>query len=360
MQAGPFRPAEPGENEKEQGGLRMKYCLHHVPPRMEGRWSYTVRSGGAVVESVSADRDVLRVPEKLGGLPVKTLGSYCFGGMDMYAVRLPDTLERIGAYAFSGCENLQAVVIPGSVRCMDETAFEDTFGICLYVEEGSYAHRWAERLGAPFCFGEPDTDGLEEDILVSGDFICALTEDGEIYIREYTGSARMLVIPEALEGFPVVGIGRHAFACCRTLEEVVVPEGVELVGHAAFCECTALRRIWLPDSLRMLGASCFMYCKALECVCIPDDVQAVGFMCFAGCKALREAVLPRALEEIGPMAFCGCGSLEEIALPQGIRSIASTAFSGCSRLHMPVLPQGLDEESRSAFRSCIGWPEEPE
>lgn len=343
-----------------KGGLPLKkYCLHREPPRSCGRWAYTVRGGGAVVDGLSADRDVVVVPDTLDGLPVKEVGCYSFGGMDMCVVRLPDTLERIGAYAFSACEELQAVVIPGRVRCMDETAFEDCRGVCLYVEEGSYAHCWAEQLELPFCFGEPDTDELEAERLVIGDFVCALTEDGAVFIREYTGAARTLVIPGELDGCPVVGLGRYAFACCRTLEEVVVPEGVEVIGHSAFRDCEALRRIHLPDSLRLLGTSCFMYCESLRSVRIPDGVRLVGFMCFAGCGMLRVAALPAALEEIEPMAFCGCRSLAEIVLPQGVRTIADTAFAGCTGLRMPALPAGLDEASRNAFRSCIGWPEEP-
>lgn len=333
-----------------------KYFLHREPPRSCGRWTYTVRGGGAVVDGLSADRDEVVVPDRLDGLPVKELGCYSFGGMDMCAVRLPDTLERIGAYAFSGCEELQAVVIPGSVRCMDETAFEDCRRVCLYVEEGSYAHRWAEQLEMPFCFGEPDTGELDADRLAIGDYVCTLTEDGSAYIREYTGTARSLVIPEELDGCPVVGLGRYAFACCRTLEEVVVPEGVEVIGHSAFRDCDALRRIRLPDSLQLLGTSCFMYCESLQSVRIPDGVKLVGFMCFAGCSMLRMAALPAGLEEIEPMAFCGCRSLAEIVLPQGVRTIADSAFAGCIGLRMPALPAGLDEASRNAFRNCIGWP----
>ncbi|MBQ7848267.1 MAG: leucine-rich repeat protein [Clostridia bacterium] len=340
--------------------MGRQYELHRSLPHLDGRWSYRVRRGGAAVEDVRVNRDELVVPETLDGLPVTELTEHCFAGMNLSCVWLPGTLERIGCRAFGDCEELQAAVIPASVCCIDETAFDGCPELCLFVTEGSYAHRFAEQLELPFCFGLPETDMQPEDSIVCGDFIYGLSDEGEAIIREYTGSARTLLIPDELDGLPVAGLAGCSFARSETLEEVVVPEGVTVVGGYAFSESPALRRIVLPSSLRHLGLCCFLSCPALESVRMSGDLQVLNLMTFAECTALREIVLPEGLEAIDPMCFAGCRSLTEIRLPAGLESVAGSAFCDCRRLRTPALPAGLSEDSRAAFRSCVDWTEEPD
>lgn len=47
------------------------------------------------------------VLDRLGGLPVVEIGDHAFAGAEMEAVYLPDTLKKIGKYAFYGCEKLK-------------------------------------------------------------------------------------------------------------------------------------------------------------------------------------------------------------------------------------------------------------
>ncbi len=42
---------------------------------------------------------------------------------------IPDTVESIGDYAFSGCRALEKVSIPGSVSTMGKYVFEDCYNL---------------------------------------------------------------------------------------------------------------------------------------------------------------------------------------------------------------------------------------
>ena len=59
-----------------------------------------------------------------------------------------------------------------------------------------------------------------------GDYTYTDNSDGTVTITNYGGSERNLTIPEELDGKTVSAIGYAAFAECRSLESVVVPETV--------------------------------------------------------------------------------------------------------------------------------------
>lgn len=66
-----------------------------------------VGSGSAVI-----------VPENIEGRSVTALGPYTFSehGKDLREVILPDTVRRIGRYAFYGCANLQKIVLTDTLQ----------------------------------------------------------------------------------------------------------------------------------------------------------------------------------------------------------------------------------------------------
>ena len=71
-----------------------------------------------------------------------------------------------------------------------------------------------------------------------GDYTYTDNSDGTVTITNYGGSERDLTIPEELDGKTVSAIGYAAFAECRSLESVIVPETVNRLQDYAFSQCT--------------------------------------------------------------------------------------------------------------------------
>ena len=57
------------------------------------------------------------------GLPVTEILPYVFFESQITSIKLPDSLETIGEYAFMFCENLKNIEIPESVKYICENAF---------------------------------------------------------------------------------------------------------------------------------------------------------------------------------------------------------------------------------------------
>lgn len=111
-----------------------------------------------------------------------------------------------------------------------------------------------------------------------------------------------LAIPERIEGYPVVALA--ADACCdlRSVERVIVPEGVTAVGNCAFRNCRALREIVFPSSLATFDVGWLRNCYRLERLVLPGGLPKIAPSLF-DLTSLRMLSIGRALAEIVPGAF---------------------------------------------------------
>ena len=71
--------------------------------------------------------------------------------------------------------------------------------------------------------------------------------DMQVTITDCDNSAEgKLVIPNEIEGLPVTSIGRGAFAYCRDLTSIIIPDGVTSIGGAVFIACESLQSVTIP------------------------------------------------------------------------------------------------------------------
>jgi hypothetical protein len=68
-------------------------------------------------------------------------------------------------------------------------------------------------------------------------------------------------------------IGAKAFSNCSALEELFIPEGIELIGVMTFYGCDNLRTISLPKSLKVLSRKSFGQCAGVEKITYAGTVE---------------------------------------------------------------------------------------
>ena len=98
--------------------------------------------------------------------------------------------------------------------------------------------------------------------------------------------AGKLVIPDKLDGLPVVVIANYAFQKCTQLTSITIPDSVSYIGWFAFFDCSGLTSMTLPDSITYIGVAAFGRCTGLKSLTIPDSVNYIGADAFKGCKGL--------------------------------------------------------------------------
>ena len=90
-------------------------------------------------------------------------------------------------------------------------------------------------------------------------------------ITNYLGNAKEVTIPSELGGKPVVMID-NGFWGNKTVEKVIVSEGIIDIAACVFVDCTNLKEVSLPSTLKYIGKNAFFNCTSLRNITIPESV----------------------------------------------------------------------------------------
>ena len=162
----------------------------------------------------------------------------------------------------------------------------------------------------------------DADITLNGIYLSS-GDEGYVVIG-YEDGISSLVIPESIDGVPVVAIGERAFRDCSTLKgDVVLPKSIVAIEKEAFMNADGLNgRIYFPQSLKVISDRAFYGCQSLQGdLIIPDSVETIGDEAFSHCV------------EIGSAVYGG----------RGLKSVGRDVFtySGVTKCHLP-LPISLE------------------
>ena len=101
----------------------------------------------------------------------------------------------------------------------------------------------------------------------------------------------------------------RAFKDCTALQEVTLPDGVQVIGEYAFVRCAALTTVNLPQVTR-IDEGVFRGCTSLKTLTL-DNVTAIGLDAFYGCTGLETLKMPKCTR-FGNYIVTGCKALTRI------------------------------------------------
>ena len=185
------------------------------------------------------------------------------------------------------------------------------------------------------------------------DYLSYGLTDGEITITHCDrGASGDLVIPQSIDGYPVVSIDVAAFRYCHKLETIELPLGLRTIENYAFAKCSGLKGIVIPNTVTSLGDSAFRWCDDLEWVSIPNSLDSLGKYAFASCFNLESVSIPSSITSVSEAAFRWCDNLVNIDMPNTLTTIDKFAFSSCYLLETVTIPVSVTSVENSAFRYC--------
>jgi hypothetical protein len=239
------------------------------------------------------------------------------------SVTIPDTVTRIGI-AFDGCSSLESLTLPFVGE--NESAIE---------EENSFF---------PFIFG---ADKDSQDVKVPP-------------------SLKTVVITNDKR------LERDAFAYCKWIENITLPQNLTYIGPTAFYYCSALGNVTIPSGVEEIRELAFLFCERITSFHIPKSVKKIGNVALRTGGELisltvetgnavyhsegnciietasntlvvgsNNGVIPDYVTRIGDGAFSNCLNLSSIDIPDGVTYIGEDAFSNCARLTTLILPDSL-------------------
>lgn len=132
-------------------------------------------------------------------------------------ITLPETLEKIDGYAFSGCSNLTEII--GLEKTKLTCISNDTFRDAKHLKTVKLPPV-VQKIGAGAFYGCSDLVNIE--------------------------------LPESL-----VEIGASAFYGCVSLKEIIIPYGCKNIDNYAFDWTDALTKIVIPRTVEQIGVNVF-------------------------------------------------------------------------------------------------------
>lgn len=182
-----------------------------------------------------------------------------------------------------------------------------------------------------------------------------------------------VIIPDEINGYPVVEVGDGAFEKDETIVILTLGKNLKIVRDNAFSECTSLARVQASENLKMLCSGAFYGCSRLtevigatklihidevafyNCTALayfdfPETLTTIKAEAFSGCESLTKAELPAKITEIGDGAFSYCLSLTRVSMGN-LKKIPNRLFLNCTALEYVEVPK-VSSIGAHAFRGC--------
>lgn len=137
---------------------------------------------------------------------------------------------------------------------------------------------------------DTDVENLEYTILENVVTITGCKEDVE-----------MLVIPNEIEGCPVVKIGKAAFRNNETLKAVQIGDNVTTIRDQAFINCTSLEYVIIGEGVEVIEDNCFLNCYSMKEIQLNEGLLTIGELVFPDTD--EPLIVPRSVTSIGDGAF---------------------------------------------------------
>lgn len=332
------------------------------------------------------------------------------------ALTLPQSLQRIGSYAFSEMLALESIIVPGKVGYIGDFAFagctsmqssvvtadgittidDYVFANCTSMQSATIVAKGKTTLGKGVF---SDCTSLKNAHLGDG-----VTETGTYIFKNDSSlvsvklSASCPWLKEGLfyhcDALPAITIpaivtkmDTKMFAYCSSLKEVTFEDNQELLtieygasnyknglfrdcpveklnlgrwlsydtgspSHAPFYSIATLKDIVFGQHVGLVDKYMFSYCTGLEEVYLPDNITSVGLWGFRGCTALKTVRLSEKLSQISDYGFSECAVLDNVVFPSSMTSVSDNSFSNCTALKKLDLGNSLNIIGPSAFKGC--------
>lgn len=109
-----------------------------------------------------------------------------------------------------------------------------------------------------------------------------------------------IIIPSEIENLPVKEV--RGFYEFNNLEEVEIPDSVEIIQSFAFANCSKLETVKLPNTMVGIAYRAFENCTSLKTINIPEHIKILQDWAFRGCQEIP-LTTQALIKKLQPNAF---------------------------------------------------------
>ena len=293
----------------------------------------------------------------------------CVLAKSEHTVRLPETVRKIGNYAFAGNPEgqIRHLTLPDSLEYIAPRAFS---GLERLLSLTAFTCGWDR-----FECRAVDEDDTGNDLIAKVDTLILLNgKGGNFFAWGYlmAEEPRCLIMANNMNAgcwFEYQGKWRDGYV--SSIEELIiriapatVPESeAYLDGRLIAAMRGSLKKLRIVTDIHLS----FMLEETRSWAAYLNRIRSepacsesarfsprviMDFSLIHSLEALEELVLPEGLRDIGAGAFRGCGSLKKAVIPSTVANIENNAFRDCGSLRQVSIRGRTVAAGPGAFYGC--------
>ena len=176
---------------------------------------------------------------------------------------------------------------------------------------------------------------------------------------------KKIVIPDEIDGYPVVALGKDAFAHHdkRYLEQVVLPKHLSVIEDGLFYKIYMMEELYIPENVEVLGSSAFWRNRGLTKITVdPNNKNFVDdngvlfnkdktkLIYYPEGKTEQEYIIPSTVVQLDYIAFGYKTALKRITIPASV-----TKFPDYNMFDLPHEVTLIVEKGTEAEKYAIKW-----
>jgi len=310
---------------------------------------------------------------------IKEIPEYAFSNCNsLNKVSLPQSVESLMAYSFADCPNLKSVYIPDSVGYIDEKAFYLTNGATIQFVDSTGAT--TNEVPVAAIEGETATEnGQSSDNAISdesnvnnGNAVISDNsgESDDYYTPSYSGSNNWVTLIKSRDfsdnkAANELGSGMIVGGTAMFIMPTDLPvRGYNIEDAEAEDELanSGGNTSSKNDEFNVIEGTLAKYNGSNNLVNVPTVVTRIGVRAFYKDENIDAVNLSAGIESIGDFSFARTG-LTSITIPSGATDIGYAAFYQCSSLGDISIPQSVSNIELGAFdgtKWLENWRNNPE
>ena len=320
-------------------------------------FEFTDNSTSITITKYNGLGGAVTIPSLINNKPVSAIGDWAFSMCEsMTSVNIPGSVTSIGKCAFFYCNGLSQITIPNSVTTIGEQTFASCDGLTSVSIGtgasviGQLAFQWCTSLTTITVNASNPNYSDDNGVLYNKNKTCLLVYPA--------GKTDAYNIPASVDT-----IGNQSFYGCLNLTTFNIPTSIRYFGQLAFMECRNLTTFTVDPANTYFSAyegMVFNKDRTTLVSCpigkqnnftIPAGVTRIGIYAFFGCKKITTITIPEGVSIIDYGAFDGCG-LTSINVPDSVSTLGGYAFNGCTLMGSVSIGSGVTSIGERAFSFC--------
>lgn len=304
---------------------------------------------------------------------IEKIGKGAFSNSLIKKVWMSDTVKELGDMAFMYCDQLKEIKISENVRVLPESFCQSTSIKTINIPDNVVkinVMAFAESKDLNTINGGINVREIEPGAFYKTKWFNQKDQPlqiGYVYVKD-SGLLEQVVIPDKVQM-----IYDEAFENNYKLKKVILPSSLRIIGENAFYKCKNLSEIQLPEGLEEIRDYAFRQCISIETVTFPENIEIIGDYAFAQCKNLKSYYFPKKHIIFGYKVFYGveqgnAGEFnefivanentliayvdtaveDELRIPEGVERIGSNVFlleHSIGKLYIPGTVKIIEKNS---------------